>query len=47
MIGAGIRPAVSQTLVSLGVALGTIATLRNLQDGSRACLAEEARRPGF
>lgn len=39
----GIRPGVSQTLVSLGVDLGKITTLRDLQDGLRACLAG---RPG-
>jgi len=34
----GIRPAVAQTLVDLGVDLSTIATLRNLQEGLRHCL---------
>lgn len=34
----GIRPGVSQTLVSLGVDLGKIKTLRNLEEGLRACL---------
>jgi len=38
VIVTGIRPAVSQTLVSLGVDLGKITTLRNLQEGLRACL---------
>lgn len=34
----GIRPAVAQTLVELGVDLGSIHTLRNLQEGLRFCL---------
>jgi anti-anti-sigma regulatory factor len=34
----GIRPAVAQTLVELGVDLGELATLRNLRDGLRECL---------
>jgi anti-anti-sigma regulatory factor len=34
----GIRPAVAQTLVELGVNLSSISTLRNLQDGLRECL---------
>jgi rsbT co-antagonist protein RsbR len=38
----GIRPAVSQTLVSLGVDLGKITTLRNLEEGLRACLGAAA-----
>ncbi len=42
----GIRPNVSQTLVSLGVGLGKIATLRNLQEGLAACLADVSQRPG-
>lgn len=38
----GIRPAVSQTLVSLGVDLGRLTTLRNLEEGLRACLGASA-----
>jgi len=34
----GIRPAVAQTLVDLGVDLSSIATLRNLQEGLKHCL---------
>ncbi|MCP3143500.1 STAS domain-containing protein [Pyxidicoccus xibeiensis] len=40
----GIRAAVSQTLVSLGVGLGNITTLRNLQEGLSACLADQGMR---
>jgi len=41
----GIRPAVAQTLVELGVDLSSIRTLRNLQEGLRYCLREtEAQR---
>lgn len=41
----GIRPAVAQTLVELGVDLSSIRTLRNLQEGLRYCLREsEAHR---
>lgn len=36
----GIRPAVAQTLVELGVDLSSITTLRNLQEGLRFCLRE-------
>jgi anti-anti-sigma regulatory factor len=36
----GIRPAVAQTLVELGVDLSSIRTLRNLEEGLRACLRE-------
>lgn len=36
----GIRPAVAQTLVELGVDLSSIRTLRNLQEGLRECLRE-------
>ena len=36
----GIRPAVAQTLVDLGVDLSTIATLRNLQEGLKYCLRQ-------
>lgn len=38
----GIRPAVAQTLVELGVDLTSINTLRNLQEGLRFCLREAA-----
>lgn len=38
----GIRPAVAQTLVELGVDLASINTLRNLQEGLRFCLREAA-----
>lgn len=34
----GIRPAVAQIIVSLGLDLGAIATLRNLQEGLKACM---------
>jgi rsbT co-antagonist protein RsbR len=34
----GIRPGVAQTLVSLGVDLASISTLRNLQEGLKACM---------
>ncbi len=34
----GIRPAVAQTLVHLGVDLGPLVTLRNLKHALRACL---------
>lgn len=34
----GIRPAVAQTLVEIGVDLSRVLTLRNLQDGLRECL---------
>jgi len=41
----GIRPAVAQTLVELGVDLSSIRTLRNLQEGLRECLRDmETRR---
>jgi anti-anti-sigma regulatory factor len=36
----GIRPAVAQTLVELGVDLSSIKTLRNLQEGLRDCLRD-------
>ena len=42
----GIRPAVAQTLVEIGVDLSSIATLRNLQDGLRECLRQMARHDG-
>jgi len=34
----GIRPGVAQTMVSLGVDLASISTLRNLQEGLKACM---------
>jgi anti-anti-sigma regulatory factor len=40
----GIRPAVAQTLVELGVDLSSIHTLRNLQEGLRFCLREAGSR---
>jgi anti-anti-sigma regulatory factor/dsDNA-binding SOS-regulon protein len=40
----GIRPAVAQTLVELGVDLNTILTLRDLQAGLHHCLQDMARR---
>ena len=40
----GIRPAVAQTLVELGVDLSSIRTLRNLQEGLRYCLREAGSR---
>ena len=36
----GIRPAVAQTLVEIGVDLASVVTLRNLQEGLKACLRE-------
>ncbi|MFC1642358.1 STAS domain-containing protein [Myxococcota bacterium] len=36
----GIRPAVAQTLVAIGVDLSSIKTLRTLRDGLRECLRE-------
>jgi rsbT co-antagonist protein RsbR len=42
----GIRPAVAQTLVDLGVDLSTIATLRNLQEGLKECLRQMGQRIG-
>jgi rsbT co-antagonist protein RsbR len=39
----GLRPAVAQTVVTLGVPMGDVKTLRNLKDGLRHCL-QEARR---
>ncbi len=37
----GVRPAVAQTLVEIGAELPTLTTLRNLQEGLRACLGRE------
>lgn len=42
----GIRPAVAQTLVELGVELTSIRTLRNLQEGLRDCLRDMEIRKG-
>jgi rsbT co-antagonist protein RsbR len=42
----GIRPAVAQTLVELGVELTSIRTLRNLQEGLRDCLRDMELRKG-
>ncbi|MRG91457.1 PAS domain S-box protein [Polyangium spumosum] len=39
----GLRPAVAQTVVTLGVAMGEVKTLRNLKDGLRYCLREAGR----
>lgn len=36
----GIRPAVAQTLVEIGVDLTSVVTLRNLQEGLKACLRD-------
>jgi anti-anti-sigma regulatory factor len=36
----GIRPAVAQTMISLGIELAGIATLNNLQEALRACMKE-------
>jgi rsbT co-antagonist protein RsbR len=33
----GIRPAVAQTLVDLGIDLSSISTLRNLKEGLKEC----------
>jgi len=43
----GISPGVAQTLVDIGVDLGSVVTLRNLQDGLRECIRYlETRRGG-
>ncbi|MDI1436172.1 PAS domain S-box protein [Polyangium sorediatum] len=39
----GLRPAVAQTVVTLGVGMGDVKTLRNLKDGLRYCLREASR----
>lgn len=39
LVVTGIRPAVAQTVVSLGLDLGRIPTLRNLQEGLKACMS--------
>ena len=48
--GTGISPAVAQTMVSLGVDLSRLTTLRNLQEALKACMhwideAKENSRP--
>ncbi|MGC4070414.1 MAG: STAS domain-containing protein [Polyangiaceae bacterium] len=47
----GIRPAVAQTLVAIGVDLSSIKTLRTLRDGLRECLkhmeSNVGERPGI
>lgn len=39
----GLRPAVAQTVVTLGVGMGEVKTLRNLKDGLRYCLSAKKR----
>jgi PAS domain S-box-containing protein len=39
----GLRPAVAQTVVTLGVPMGEVKTLRNLKDGLRHCLRDASR----
>jgi rsbT co-antagonist protein RsbR len=39
LVVTGIRPAVAQTVVSLGMDLSRIPTLRNLQEGLKSCMA--------
>jgi len=39
----GLQPAVAQTVVTLGVAMGDVKTLRNLKDGLRYCLRGKHR----
>jgi len=41
----GIRPAVSETLVDIGVDFGRVLTLRNLEHGLREALRHKRRRP--
>ena len=38
MDAGGVRPAVAQTLVDIGVDLSSVTTLSNLQEGLRECL---------
>lgn len=40
----GIRPAVAQTMISLGIELGGITTLNNMQEALELCMGETARR---
>ncbi len=42
----GIRPAIAQTLVQLGVDLGSVTTLATLQDGLRECIDLQQRSQG-
>ena len=42
----GIRPAVAQTMVDIGVDLSSITTLRSLRDGLRECIRMMAARRG-
>ncbi|MFT3766493.1 MAG: STAS domain-containing protein [Minicystis sp.] len=42
VIVTGIRSGVSDTIVALGLDLGSVTTLRNLQEGLRACMAAGA-----
>ncbi|HRI68956.1 MAG TPA: PAS domain-containing protein, partial [Polyangium sp.] len=37
----GLKPAVAQTVVTLGVGMGEVKTLRNLKDGLRYCLRQK------
>jgi rsbT co-antagonist protein RsbR len=37
----GLQPAVAQTVVTLGVGMGEVRTLRNLKDGLRYCLRQK------
>lgn len=39
----GLQPAVAQTVVTLGVGMGEVRTLRNLKDGLRYCLRQKSR----
>jgi len=39
----GLQPAVAQTVVTLGVGMGEVRTLRNLKDGLRYCLRQKNR----
>ena len=39
----GLQPAVAQTVVELGVAMGDVKTLRNLKDGLRYCANERRK----
>lgn len=40
----GLQPAVAQTVVTLGVGMGEVKTLRNLKDGLRYCLRQKQQR---
>lgn len=42
----GIRPAVAQSIVSLGLDLSKMTTLRNLQEGLKACMRWQAEEKG-